>query len=97
MLKTAPGEPLKHCGQRTVDFWCQGEELRVDVKRPILSVSILMNRGIATFIQTGEQSCRGLDGATDELTRQRGHSVPQCQIAVPMLLVDDEPAAEATC
>ena len=43
-LKTATGEPLKHYGTRTVDFRCQGEELRVgftvvDVKRPILSVS----------------------------------------------------------
>ena len=56
-----------------------------------------MNRGIATFIQTGEQSSRRLDGATDELTRQRGHSALQCQIDVPMLLglVDDEPAGEA--
>ena len=42
-LKTATGELLKHYGLRTVDFQCQGEELRVgftvgDVKRPILSV-----------------------------------------------------------
>ena len=41
-LKTATGELFKHCGQRTVQLWCQGEELRagftvVDVKRPILS------------------------------------------------------------
>ena len=28
-LKTATGELLKHCGLRTVDFRCQGEELRV--------------------------------------------------------------------
>ena len=28
-LKTATGALLKHYGQRTVDFWCQGEELRV--------------------------------------------------------------------
>ena len=40
-LKTATGELLKHYGTRTVDFRCQGEELRVgftvvDVKRPIL-------------------------------------------------------------
>ena len=45
-LKTATGALLKHYGQRTVDFWCQGEELRVkltvvDVKRPITSVSRL--------------------------------------------------------
>ena len=47
-LKTATGELLKHYGTRTVDFGCQGEELRVgftvvDVKRPILSVSRLMD------------------------------------------------------
>ena len=45
-LKTAAGALLKHYGQRTVDFWCQGEELRVkltvvDVKRPIMSESRL--------------------------------------------------------
>ena len=28
-LKTATGELLTHCGTRTVDFRCQGEELRV--------------------------------------------------------------------
>ena len=28
-LKTATGELLKHYGRRTVDFRCQGEELRV--------------------------------------------------------------------
>ena len=38
-LKTVTGELLKHYGTRTVDFRCQGEELRVgftvvDVKRP---------------------------------------------------------------
>ena len=49
-LKTATGELLKHYGLRTVDFQCQGEELRVgftvvDVKRPILSVSRLTDRG----------------------------------------------------
>ena len=54
-LKTATGELLKNYGTRTVDFRCQGEELRVgftvvDVKRPILSVSRLMDRGIKTFI-----------------------------------------------
>ena len=43
-LKTATGELLKHHGLRTVDFRCQGKELRVgftvvDGKRPILSVS----------------------------------------------------------
>ena len=25
VLKTALGEPFTHYGQRTVDFWCQGE------------------------------------------------------------------------
>ena len=48
-LKTATGELLKHYSTRTVDFRCQGEELRVgftvvDTKRPILSVSRLMDR-----------------------------------------------------
>ena len=43
VLKTATGELLKHYGARTVDFLCQGKELRVgftvvDVKRPILNV-----------------------------------------------------------
>ena len=57
-LETATGELLKHFGTRTVDFRCQGEELRVgftdvDVKRPILSVSRLMDRGIETFMQAG--------------------------------------------
>ena len=38
-LKTATGEQLEHFGTKTVDFRCQGEELRVgftvvDVKRP---------------------------------------------------------------
>ena len=28
-LKTVTGELLKHYGLRTVDFWCQGKELRV--------------------------------------------------------------------
>ena len=65
-LKTRTGELLKHDGLRTVDFWCQGEELRVDftvvdVKRPILRVSRLMDRGIETF-----------NGATVELTRRSG-------------------------
>ena len=76
-LKTATGELLKHYGRRTVDFRCQGEELRVgftvvDVKRPILSISRLMDRGIETFIQTGKQSLRRYDGATVELTRRGG-------------------------
>ena len=57
-LKTATGELLKHYGTRTVDFRCQGEELRVgftvvDVKRPILSVPKLVDRGIEIFIQAG--------------------------------------------
>ena len=76
-LKTATGELLKHYGTRTVDFRCQGEELRVgfsvvDVKRPILSVSRVMDRGIETFIRTGMQSLRQFDGATVELTRRGG-------------------------
>ena len=55
-LKTATGELLKQYDLRTVDFRCQGEELRVgftvvDVKRPILSVSRLMDGDIQTFIQ----------------------------------------------
>ena len=29
-LKTAIGELLKHYGTRTVDFWCQGEEMQVE-------------------------------------------------------------------
>ena len=45
-----------------MDFPCQGEELRVgftvDVKRPILSVSSLMDRGIETFIQADKQILR---------------------------------------
>ena len=84
-LKTATCELLKHYGQRTVDFRCQGEELRlgftvVDVKRP-MSVSMLMDRGIETFIQTGKQSLRRFDGATFELTRRGGLFVLQCQVA----------------
>ena len=59
-LKTAIGELDKHDGTRIVDFRCQGAELRVgftvvDVKRPILSVSRLMDRGIETFIQAGRR------------------------------------------
>ena len=88
-LKTATGELLKHYGTRTVDFRCQGEELRVgftvvDVKRPILSVSRLVDRGIETFIQAGKQFLRRFDGATDELTRRGGLFVLQCQAIVPM-------------
>ena len=101
-LKTATGELWKHYGTRTVDFRCQGEELRVgftvvDVKRPILSVSRLMDRGIETFIQAGKQFLRRFDGATVELTRRGGLFVLQCQAVVPMLLtpVDEEPAGEA--
>ena len=90
-LKTATGELLKHYGSRTVDFWCQGEELQVsftvvDAKRPILSVSMLMDRGIEMFIQTGKQSLRRFIG---------GLFVLQCQVAsCPMLLapVGEEPA-----
>ena len=101
-LKTATAELLKHYGTRTVDFRCQGEELRVDftvvdVKRPILSVSRLTDRGIETFIQAGKQIPRRFDGATVELTRRGGLFVLQCQVVVPMLLapVDEEPAGEA--
>ena len=66
----------------------------VDVKRPILSVPLLMNRGIETFIQTGKQILRRFDGATVELTRRGGLFVLECQPVVPMLLapVDEEPA-----
>ena len=100
-LKTATGELLKHDGLRTVDFWCQGKELRVgitvvDVKRPILSVPLLMDRGIETFIQTGKQSFRRSDGATIELPRRGGLFVLQCQVAVPMLLAASEPVRRQT-
>ena len=76
-LMTATGELLKHYGARTVDILCQSEELRVgftvvDVKRPILGVSRLMDRGIETFIQAGKQILRRFDGATVELTRRGG-------------------------
>ena len=47
--------------------------LTVDhVKRPILSVSRLMDRGIETFIQAGKQFLGRFDGATVELTRRGG-------------------------
>ena len=65
---------LVNCyGTKTVDLRCQGEELRVgfaivNVKRPILSVSQLMDRGIETSTQAGEQILRRFDGATIELT-----------------------------
>ena len=98
-LKTATGELLKHYGTRTVDFRCQGEELRVgftvvDVKRPILSASLWMDRGIETLIQAGKQSLHRFDGATFELRRRGGLFVLQCQVVVPRLLalVDDEQA-----
>ena len=89
-LKTATGELLKHYGTRTVDVRCQGEELRVgfftvvDVKRPLLSVSRLMDRGIETFIHAGKQFLRRFDGATVELTRRGGLFVLQCHAVVPM-------------
>ena len=69
----------------------------VDVKGPILSVSRLMDRGIETFIQAGEQILCRFDGATVELTRRGGLFVLQCQAVVPMLLalVDEEPEGEA--
>ena len=96
-LKTATGELLKHYGTRTVDFWCQGEELRVgftvvDVKRPIQRATRLMDRGIEAFIRIG---CADL---TVRLLSSHVVVVfQQCQVAVPMLLapVDEEPAGEA--
>ena len=98
-LKTATGELLKHYGTRPVDFRCQGEELRVgftvvDVKRPMLSVSRLMDRGIETFIQAGKQFLGRFVGATVELARRGGLFVLQCQVVVPRLLalVVDETA-----
>ena len=101
-LKTATGELLKHYGTRTADFQCQGEELRagftvVDVKRPIFSVSRLMDRGIETFILAGKQILRRFDSATVEFTRRGGLFDLQCQVVAPMLLalVDEEPAGEA--
>ena len=83
-----------------MDFRCQGEELRVDttvvdVGRPNLSISRLMDKGINTFIQAGEQILRRFDGATVD-----SHVVVvfilHCQAVVPMLLapVDEEPAEE---
>ena len=68
----------------------------VDVKRPILSVSRLMDRGIGTFVQTGKQSLRRIDGGTVKFTRRGGLHVLQCQVVVPMLLaVGDEPPGQA--
>ena len=101
-LKTATGELLKHYGTRTAESRCQVQDLRagftvVDVKRPILSVSRWMDRGIETLIQAGKQSPRRFDGATVDLTRRGGLFVLQCQVFVPRLLalVDDEPAGDA--
>ena len=69
----------------------------VDVKRPILSVSRLIDRRLETFIQAGKQLLRRFDGATVELTRPGGLFVLQCQAGVPMLLApeDEEPVGEA--
>ena len=85
-----------------MDFRCQGEDLRVgftvvDVKRPLLSVSRLTDRGIETFIQAGKQILRRFDGATAELTRRGGLLVLQCRSVVPTMLapVDEDPAGEA--
>ena len=101
-LKTATGELLKHYGMRTVDFWCQGQELRVgftvvDAKRRTLSAWRLIERGIETLVQTGKQSLRRFDGATVDLTRRGGLFVLQCPVVVPQLLapVVDEPAGDA--
>ena len=62
----------------------------VDVKRPILSVSRLMDRGIETFIQAGKQFLRRFDGATVYLTRRGGLFVLQCQAVVPSVNWWDE-------
>ena len=103
VLKIATGELLKHYGQGAADFRFQSEELRVsftvvDVKRPILSVSRLTDRGIQTFIQAAKQMLRRSDGVVVALTRRGGLFVLQCQVVpCPMVLalVDEEPAVEA--
>ena len=101
-LKTATGEMLKHHGKRTVDFRSQGQELRVgftvvDLKRPIMSASRLMDRGIETLIQADRQFLRRFDGATVVLTRRGGLFVLECQVSTPRLLapVAEEPAGDA--
>ena len=68
----------------------------VDVKRPKLSASRLMDRGIEALLLAGKQSLRRFDGATVELTRRGRLFVLQCQVVVPRLLapVDGEPAGE---
>ena len=97
--------PVKTHGTRTVDFPCQGKELRVgftvvDVKRPILSASRLMDRGIETLIQAGKQFLRRFDGATDlppideEMERElmgREEVEPPVAIEVP---APDEPTSD---
>ena len=76
-LKTATGELLKHDSQRTVDFWCQGEEFRVgltavDVKRLILSVSLV------------GRVCADLTVLLLNSHVVVVFFVMQCQVAVPM-------------
>ena len=55
----------------------------VDVKRPILSVSRLTDRGIETFIHAGKQILRRFNGATVELTRRGGLPVQKSTSPVP--------------
>ena len=96
MLKTATSGLRKHSSQRTVDFWCQGEELRVGFM--VAGVSRLLDRGIESLMQVGKQSLRRADGAVVAPTRRGGLCVLQCQVVFcPMLLalVDEEPAGEA--
>ena len=68
----------------------------VDVKRPILSVSVDGQRH-RNIHPSCKQILRRFDGATVELTRRGGLFVLQCQAVVPMLLapVDEEPSGEA--
>ena len=63
----------------------------VDVKRPIMSASRLMDRGIETLIQGDRQFLRRFDGATVELTRRGGLFVLECQVVIPRLMA---PVAE---
>ena len=71
----------------------------VDVKRPILSVSRLMDRGNRNIHPSWQADfCARFDGATVELTRRGVLFVLQCQAFVPMLLalVDEEPAGRSS-
>ena len=72
-LRTATGAPRKHHGRRSADFWRQGEALRmvctvVDVQRPVLSVSRLMDYCIETYIRFGKAA----DGASWKFNRRDG-------------------------